>query len=186
MAGTDFYYADSQRQICQTGHMGGYLENLLACLRLSPAPASIEQLNATYRATFGEALFNPGNVPKVPEELPLGTIRLVFGMPNKPAEEVLAYWERFHGYTRPDYTQLTLDDSIDTESPIPTIDQALINEWKESPRSEYRTIEAYRRALAPGDGIVIVDFRAKTLTYLSDHFTLKRSDLPRDWKLVRA
>jgi len=184
MAGTDFYYVDNHEQRFQLGHMCGYLDNIIACLK--HAPDSIKNLDEIHTQTLGEALFDPGNFPKVPEELTLDTIRRVLGMLKEPENEVLSYWENRSAYRKLNYK--TLETSIDIESPIPEINKSLRAEWKsEDPAGEeFPTLKDYRRAQASGNGVVIVDFRNKTLTYMSTYFTINKKDLPKSWKLIRA
>jgi hypothetical protein len=181
MTGTDFYYIDNKEQRFQLGHMGTYLDNILKLLALDPG--SIDKLDELHKSDFGETLFEKGNLPDVPSELELKTIRLVLGMQKEDDQEVLDYWMEVNGYTRPNFCSYPLEEDLKA---IPKIDEALVAEWKDSPyRSYCKSVEAYRRAQASGNGVVIVDFRDNTLSYLSSDFRIKKSEAPKSWQVVR-
>lgn len=181
MGGVGFYYIDNTEKRFQLGHMGQYLDHVIASLHDNPT--SMEELTVAYEKVDGYGLFNPGNLPKVPEELTIDTIRFVLGIFKKTDQEVLEYWNKFNGYDKPDYKILATDE----KSPIPEIDDDLIDEWKREDPSgeEYATIEDYRRAQAGGNGLVVVDLTSKKFTYLSTYFELNEKDFPMDWTLAR-
>ena len=179
MAGTEFYYMDSTERRYQLGHMGGYLTNVLTALKDNPS--TLDELSQSYETTAGETLFDPGNVPRIPEDLTIEAIRQVFGDYKRSDEELIKRWEEFSCYRKPDFETLSPDEKL----PSFEIDDDLRAEWEsEDPdKEDYSTIEDYNKTQAPGDGIVIVDLSTRTLQYLSNHFDIKEKDLPSDWTL---
>ncbi|MBT4387934.1 hypothetical protein HOK68_00400 [Candidatus Woesearchaeota archaeon] len=184
MGETTYIIIDNLEKRIYTGHNQD-LNRVMSSL--SKNPTSIEEFDQHQKET-GSRLYDDGNRPKVPDKLPIETMRLVFGMEEGKfsPQEVEDHWKKTSFYEGPNYKSYKPNDR--TKHDIPELTQEIIDEWKqEDPNAEeFLTANDYRRFLC-NDGIVVADLRIKKLRYISyGAFKIPKNEyaLPSEWEIL--
>lgn len=164
------------------------VDSILACLTRNPD--SIDDLDEYHKELTGEALYDHGNRPKVPDELTIEEIRRVLGFKDEfhhyeDDEYVKYYWEKVSYFREADYGK-----SVELKDASIDLPESTLANWERDKdlRSNFdNDINRYKKERYGTFGVVIINLCKKEINHITD-FEIPRNkstySLPEEWKLI--